>query len=87
MPRFVARIVIVLEPTNRGIEGTLQLAVPEAVPDPPFEFVQVTEETPTGSRVVPLSAIEAAEVVSVVSAGERIVRVGGDVSTPVDGGA
>ena len=45
--------VITFSPAARVMPVTLQLVVPEAVPDPPFEFAQVTWLTPTASDAVP----------------------------------
>jgi hypothetical protein len=62
----------------------LQLLVPEAVPEPPTEFVQVTDAMPTLSRAVPFTESELAEVEIVVRDGEVILSVGGDVLPAAD---
>src|SRR5579859_891172 len=48
--------MIVFTPSTSGIEA-FQEVVPTAVPDPPVEFVQVTDETDTASEAVPLRRI------------------------------
>lgn len=54
-----------------------QLFVPDATPDPPVEVVHVTCEIPRASCAVPLTTIDAAEVETIVVAGDRIVKDGG----------
>ena len=66
-----------LVPTSKGIAGILHVLVPVAVPDPPDEFVQVTEAMPPLSRAVPFADSVLAEVETLVRAGERIVKLGG----------
>ena len=65
----------------------LQLLVPVAVPNPPVEFVQVTEAMPPLSRAVPFMANELAEVETLVRDGERTVKLGGAVLFPAAGAA
>ena len=60
----------------------LQLVVPLAIPDAPVELVQVTFTTPVLSLAVPLTAIDVAEVETLVLAGDRIVKDGAVVSGP-----
>jgi hypothetical protein len=75
---------MVLVPTSSGIAAMFQFVVPLAVPDPPVEFVHVTLESPLLSRAVPFTAIELADVETVVSEGETILRLGADVPVPLD---
>ena len=75
-----ARIVIVFVPIRSEIEGVFQLFVPDAVPEPPVEFVQVTAVTPTLSDAVPENTMVEADVAMLVPAGDRMVKVGGVVS-------
>ena len=84
---LVARSVIVFVPTSKGIPGILHVLVPVAVPDPPAEFVQVTEAMPPLSRAVPFTDIVLAEVETLVRAGERTVKLGGAVLFPDAGAA
>jgi hypothetical protein len=51
-----------LEPARSGICGVLQLFVPLATPEDPFELDHVTEATPMLSRAVPLIAMLDADV-------------------------
>lgn len=62
-----------------------QLVVPAAVPASPFEVDQVTRVTPTLSLAVPLTAMDADEVDTIVSEGTRICKDGGVVSVPEGG--
>src|SRR5579864_4916000 len=64
-----------LVPTSNGTCAD-HLAVPEALPAEPVEFVQVTAVTPTLSAVVPLTATNGAEVEIMLNAGLRICRAG-----------
>ena len=82
-----ARMVIVFVPARSGIEAVFQLLVPDAVPEPPVEFDQVTAATPTLSDAVPENTMVVADVARLVPAGERIVRFGGVVSLAGAGGA
>lgn len=77
--RLVARTVIVFAPVSSGTAEIVQVAAPDAVPVAPAELVQVTEAMPPLSRAVPLIAMDAAEVDSVVNTGDVMVRLGGDV--------
>src|SRR5271157_5465156 len=54
--------------------------VPEAVPESPVELVHFTVATATLSLAVPLIAMEAEEVATMVNAGETILSDGGVVS-------
>ena len=81
--RFVARIVMVLVPTSRGIAEIAQLLVPVAVPDVPVELAHVTVATPAMSRAVPVTDIEEAAVERVVKDGETMAMLGGAVSFPM----
>jgi hypothetical protein len=69
------------EPVNRGMVAD-QLVVPFAVPDAPVLVDQVTFVTPTLSLAVPLNAMVAADVETVVPPGDPMVNVGGVVSDP-----
>ena len=51
--------------------------VPDAVPASPLLVLQVTDATPTLSDAVPLNAIEAEEVDTIVEPGDAIVSEGG----------
>ena len=53
---------MVVAPTYTGMAGVLQLLVPAAVPDVPFEVAHVTDATPTLSVAVPLTMSELDEV-------------------------
>jgi hypothetical protein len=54
----LARTVMTFAPADRAMDATLQLVVPEAVPDAPVAaFVHVTCVTPTSSEAVPASPI------------------------------
>ena len=61
----------------------VQFVVPLATPDLPPEAVQVTFETPTLSDADPLIRIVAADVETIVVAGELTRSVGADLSAPV----
>jgi hypothetical protein len=74
-----ARTVTVLFPTNKGITADHDV-VPVAVPELPVDVVHCTEVTP--SPAVPLKEIFAAEVDTIVEAGEVIEIVGGAVVDP-----
>ena len=74
--------MIIVVPTYSGIAGVAQLFVPLATPESPFDVDQVTCATPTLSNAVPLTTMEAADVVTLVMAGERTVMDGGVVSGP-----
>ncbi len=78
--------MIVVIPTYSGIGPVDQLAVPFAAPDPPVEVAHVTCDTPTLSLAIPLTAIELADVATLVIGGDRIVIEGGVVSDPVGDG-
>ena len=78
-------MVMVLVPTNRGTVAD-HAEVPEATPEFPVDVVHFTTVTPTLSVAVPLMAIEAAEVETMVKSGDRMVTVGGTVSGPVGAG-
>lgn len=83
-----ALIVTVFVPTSSGMAGTLQKSVPVATPLSPFDVLQETEATPTLSLAVPLHVNELDEVVTVVSAGDTMLKLGGVVSVPGElGGA
>src|SRR5579883_900699 len=62
-----------LVPTSKGISAD-QFSVPAAVPDATFQF---TTATPTLSPAVPVTRIEAAEVATMLKAGDPMRRVGG----------
>ena len=76
---------MVFDPTSKGIAAVFQLLVPLAVPDPLVELLHVTAVTPTLSVEVPENTTVDPDVAKLVPAGERIVRLGGVVST-VGGG-
>ena len=78
-----ALMVTVFIPTSSGIAGTLQLVVPLAIPESPFEVDQVTDVTPTLSDAVPENAIEFPLTETVVMGGSTIVKVGAVVCGPV----
>jgi hypothetical protein len=59
--------------------------VPAAVPEYPFEVVHFTTATPTLSLAVPLTAMEAEDVATIVNPGERILSDGGVLSALVGG--
>src|SRR5579884_3977337 len=65
-----------LVPTSKGISAD-QFSVPAAVPDATFQFTQFTTATPTLSPAVPVTRIEAAEVATMLKAGDPMRRVGG----------
>lgn len=67
-------------PTYSGIGPVDQLVVPFAVPDPPVEAAHVTRATPTLSLAIPLTAIELADVATLVIGGDKMVIDGGAVS-------
>ena len=80
-----ARTVTVVLPTRSGTAAD-HLVVPDAVPASPFEVDQATRITPTLSLAVPLTAMAADEVATIVSEGTRICKDGGVVSPlPVGG--
>ena len=72
-------MVTTLVPTRSGTLAD-HLAVPAAVPEYPFEVVHFTATTPTLSLAVPLTAMEAEDVATIVNPGERILSDGGVVS-------
>lgn len=72
-------MVMVLVPTSSGIVATVQLLPPVAAPEPPVEFVQVTDAMPMLSAAVPLTAIELAWVDTVANAGEVMAMEGGEL--------
>ena len=76
--------MIALLPTSSGTLAD-HLLVPEAVPEYPVELVHFTAATPTLSLAVPLTAMEAEDVATIVNPGERILSDGGVVS-PLRGG-
>lgn len=69
-----------LEPARSGICGVLQLLVPLATPEDPFELDHVTEATPMLSRAVPLIAMLDADVYETELAGDTMDTEGGVVS-------
>ena len=71
--------MITLLPTSSGTLAD-HLLVPEAVPEYPVELVHFTAATPTLSLAVPLTAMEAEDVATIVNPGERILSDGGVVS-------
>ena len=73
------------EPLSNGMSAHTQLVVPTAVTLPPLEFSHVTDSTPTLSDEVPVNAIAAPDVETLVSMGDVIVRVGAVVSFTVGG--
>ena len=77
-------MVTALVPTRSGTLAD-HLLVPAAVPEYPFEVVHCTDTTPTLSLAVPLTAIEAEDVATIVNPGETIFRDGGVVSPLVGG--
>ena len=68
-----------LLPTSSGTLAD-HLLVPEAVPEYPVELVHFTTATPTLSLAVPLTAMEAEDVATIVNPGETILSDGGVVS-------
>jgi hypothetical protein len=72
-------MVITLLPTSSGTLAD-HFVVPEAVPESPVEVVHVTAATPTLSLAVPLTAMEAADVATIVNPGETMLSDGGVVS-------
>ena len=81
-----ARIVTTLLPTSRGTVAD-HCVVPVAVPEPPVEVLHATAVTPTLSLAVPLTAMEAEEVATIVNPGETILSDGGVVFPLVGVGA
>ena len=77
-------MVTTLLPTSSGTLAD-HLLVPEAVPEYPVEVVHFTAATPTLSLAVPLNAMEAEDVATIVTPGEMIVSDGGVVSLLVGG--
>ena len=77
-------MVTTLVPTRSGTLAD-HLAVPAAVPEYPFEVVHFTATTPTLSLAVPLTAMEAEDVATIVNPGERILSDGGVLSALVGG--
>ena len=77
-------MVIALLPTSSGTVAD-HLVVPEAVPEYPVELVHFTAATPTLSLAVPLIAMEAEEVDTIVNPGATILSDGGVVSPLVGG--
>jgi hypothetical protein len=69
-------MVIALVPTSSGTLAD-HLPVPEAVPEYPVELVHFTAATPTLSLAVPLTAMEAEDVATIVNAGETMLSDGG----------
>lgn len=78
-----AVMVMVLVPTSSGIAEALHCSVPVAVPELPVEFVQVTEVTL--APAMPLKAMVAAEVDTMVIDGEAMASEGGPVGVVVTG--
>ena len=90
--------VRVLLPTSSGMAAAVQPVVPVAVPEAPPDVDHFTETTPTLSAAVPLHVMTAADVATMVNAGDVIFSEGGTVSgvpgagvppaggDPVDGG-
>ena len=66
-------------PTSSGTLAD-HLLVPEAVPEYPVELVHFTAATLTLSLAVPLTAMAAEDVATIVNPGERILSDGGVVS-------
>ena len=77
-------MVTTLLPTSSGTVAD-HLLVPEAVPEYPVELIHFTAATPTLSLAVPLNAMEAEDVATIVSPGDMILSDGGVVS-PLGGG-
>ena len=77
-------MVTTLLPTRSGTLAD-QLRVPEAVPEYPVELLHFTAATPTLSLAVPLTAMEAEDVATIVNPGERILSDGGVLSALVGG--
>ena len=77
-------MVTTLLPTRSGTLAD-QLRVPEAVPEYPVELLHFTAATPTLSLAVPLTAMEAEDVATMVDPGETILSDGGVVSAPAAG--
>src|SRR5262249_43069280 len=90
----VTVIVIVFAPMARGREGIVQLAAPEAAPDPPRSLIHVTRSVPVPPNAVPATAMDAAVVTTFgAGGGAVIVRLGaaggaggGTVPPPLAGG-
>jgi hypothetical protein len=78
-------MVTTFDPTSSGIVAD-QLVVPLAVPEPPVFVDHVTFVTPTLSLAVPLIAIVAADVDTLVAPGDPMLNDGGVVSDPPVGG-
>jgi len=76
--------VIVLMPTSNGMAETLHCWVPVASPDAPVELDQVTNVTL--AVAVPLNAMAAADVETMVIPGEVTVSDGGPEGGVVTGG-
>ena len=72
-------MVTTLLPTRSGTLAD-QLRVPEAVPEYPVELVHFTAATPTLSLAVPLTAMVAEDVATMVNPGETILSDGGVAS-------
>ena len=77
-------MVTTLLPTRSGTLAD-HLLVPAAVPEYPVEVVHFTAATPTLSLAVPLNAMEAEDVATIVNPGETILSDGGVVSALVGG--
>ena len=78
-------MVITLLPTSSGTVAD-HFVVPEAVPESPVESIHFTAATPTLSLAVPLTAMDAEDVATMVNPGETILSDGGVVSPLVGGG-
>ena len=70
----------VLLPTSKGMPAAVQAAVPLAVPEAPPDVDHFTDTTPTLSAAVPMHVMAAADVETMVNAGDVIFSEGGTVS-------
>jgi hypothetical protein len=75
---------MVFVPTSKGMVGTFHCAVPVALPEAPVELDHVSEVTP--AVAVPLNAMVAVDVETMVIAGEVMVSDGGPAGGVVTGG-
>ena len=75
---------MVFVPTSKGMAGTFHCAVPVALPEAPVELDHVSEVTP--AVAVPLNAMVAVDVETMVIAGEVMVSDGGPAGGVVTGG-
>jgi hypothetical protein len=76
--------VMVFVPTSKGMAGMLHCSVPVALPAAPVELDHVSDVTP--AVAVPLNAMVAADVETMVIAGEAMVSDGGPAGGAVTGG-